>query len=372
MFLQPLDGAKRALSALKSSLQFNLSLRAQIASGALTFPANFSSHPPHDEWKKLDHAVALSRLYLIYESLVHECVAEWLESLSNLVPYSALPEKVRSTHRDGIGFILQNLEGRRFSTLSVPTLIREYQEALSASETYKLHADAFLLHDRNLRLDELHKLVASCGLELNLADWLKNHRLVGKHESFPIIGHSSVEKAISSLVDLRNEASHATRQVGEILSEDVLIAHTDFVLSLIDALVEGFTIAALKWHVDYGAWSNVGRITLVVNSDKNVCVAPLSSCKIRVGMSIYIRGKSHCYRAVIEEIHLDDVSIQELTVAQPQEVGLRLDIPAIKSSDIFVRATRETGRVTQNTHESAVEDDENIEEVVLTEDPDEN
>ncbi|HZW13798.1 MAG TPA: MAE_28990/MAE_18760 family HEPN-like nuclease [Noviherbaspirillum sp.] len=369
MFVQPLEGAKRAIAALRASLHFNLALRTGLTSGTVTFPAEFAAHPPYDEWKKLDHSVALSRLYLIYESLVHECVSEWLETLCHFVPYNALPEKVKTTHRDGIGYILQNLEGRRFSTISVPVLVKEYQEALSQNQPYKLHADAFLLHDRNLRVDELQKLIGSCGLELGLSDWLRNHRLFSGDESLQLIGHATVEKAISALVDLRNEVSHATRQVGEIFGEEVLIAYTNFVESLIDAIVEGFTHAAMKWHAEYGAWSAAGKINFVVTDDKHICVAPLTSCKVRSGMTIFMKGKGHCCRTEIVEIRVNDAPVPEYTVVQAQEIGLRLSTAAIKGSEIFIRTDppaihRPTNPNEVDLKDSDASDDENTAEEV--------
>lgn len=338
MFAQPLEGAKRALAALRSSIRFNQELRNALASGAVLLPAEFSVNPPHDEWKKLDHAVSVSQLYLIYESLVHECVSEWLEILSSLVPYNELTEKVRSTHREGIGYILQNLEGRRFNSISVPAMVKEYQEALSTATTYNLHADAFLLHDRNLKVDELQKMLSCSGLELQLADWFKGHRLISKHDSLQLIGHATVDKAINSLIDRRNEASHATRQVGEILGEDVLIAYIDFLDSFAEALVEGFLHSTLHLQKERGDWSAVGKINYVKPDAKNICVAPVESCTLSSGMTVYLRGKHFCCRAMIEELQLAGQSVAAHTIAlQPVEVGLRLNIETFKGSEIFVQ-----------------------------------
>jgi hypothetical protein len=303
---------------------------------AVKLPPNFVQPPPFDEWRKLDHSTVLSRLYLIYESLVHECVAEWLLSLSSLVTYDSLPDKVRATHRDGLGYILQNLGGRRFNNVSVSNLIKEYHESLSGVANH-LHTDAFLLHDRNLRLEELQQLVSNCGLDISLGEWLKGHRFFKSADFLDIISHSTIEKAISSLVDLRNEASHATRQLGEIFGEDVLMGYADFISALCGALSEGFTSAALKWHADYGAWTMAGRVNFVVKADNSKCVAPLESCRLRKDAKIYLRGKNFCFDATVLNIRINDNDVSEYTATQPVEFGLHLNVAAVKGSDIFIR-----------------------------------
>lgn len=339
MFVSAMDGAKKDLSALRSNLLFNHSLRGLLTTEPGSLPNNFPESPPYDEWKKLDHAVAVSRLYQIYESFVHECVTEWLDTISKLIPYEDLPDKTRSTHRDGIGFILQNLDGRRFSSMSLQTLIREYNDAISGSPVYRLHADAFLLHDRNLKIEQLQTVASSCGLELSISEWIKNHRLTAKHDAYQLIGVPSAEKAISSLVDLRNESAHATRQITEICGEDVLIAYVDFIYSLVEALIEGFCSRAILEHEKHGAWSLVGKINFVKREDKTVCVAPLECCTVRTGAVVYLMGKYHCTRATIQELQVCGKNVSSQTIAiNREEVGFKFDVVANKSSAVYLEA----------------------------------
>lgn len=357
MFSQPLADARRTISALRTSMHFNRALRDALATDkAKLLPPGFATHPPHDEWKKLDHSVVVSRLYLIYESLIHECVSEWLETLASLVEYNKLPESVRSAHRDGIGYILQNIEGRRFSYVSPATLVKEYNEALSGLREYKLHADAFLLHDRNLRTNELQEVLTRCGISLKIVEWLKNHSSVAGHDSLQLLGHATIEKAISALVDLRNEASHATRQIVDILGEETLIAYIDLIDDLADSIAEAFTHSALDWHVEHGAWNLAGKINFVHTSNRQICVAPLTSCHIKIGSTIYLKGKYHCRFAKVQEIRLNDVAISDLTLAtEASEVGLRLDIEAFKGSEVFVQTMIATEPIT-NSNQAEVKE----------------
>lgn len=312
MFTIPLNGARRATEALEKSLLFNKAARAFIASGQ-TLPADLNDHPPLEEWRRLDYSTTVTRLYQIFESLVHDSVAEWLGSLSSLVAYPTLPVEVQIAHRGGIGFILQNFDGRRFEGMSPAKIIKDYDGALSGTNPYSLLDEAFLLHERNLRLEEVQTILKSCGVKVNLQDWVKNHR-VSKHDSLPLISHTSVDKGLASFIDLRNEASHATRRVGEVIGDDTLVAYVRFIRALCEAIVEAMLLSSLQWHSEHGNWTKAGRIESVVTGNKRICVAPLQSCRIRQGDSIYISGTYQCLAAKIEEIRIEDQVVTDYVI----------------------------------------------------------
>lgn len=336
MFIQSFDGAKRAYATLTTLLQFNKALREAFSSGQQLGPAT-ASRPSNEEWKKLDHAVVVSQVYSIYESFIHDCISEWLNTCSKLKPYSDLSTRVKETHRLGIGHILQNLGGRRFSNVSLATLVREYNEAIAGIRPYKLHPDAFLLHDRNLRLQELQEVITGCGLELQISEWLKKHRFTEGHDSLSIIEKSSVEKAITSLIDHRNEASHATREISEILGEDVLIAYIELMESLSAAIMEGFTSVALDLHHHHGDWSKCGKIRSVM-TNKSICVAVFQACTLSKGDYIYLQGPYYCRRTQILEIQCQDLPKEQHTVGMmAEEIGLRLSEDCSKNADIYIQ-----------------------------------
>jgi hypothetical protein len=336
MFHVPLEGALRAVDALKANLLFNRSVRDFVAAGG-DLPDQFRKNPPLDEWKRLDYSTTVTRLYQIYESLVHDSIAEWLEDLCQMVPYGELPEEVKSAHRNGIGFILQNIDGRRFENLSLSTIVRDYEVSLSERSPYNLLSDAFLLHNRNLRLEELTTIFRGCGLKINLNDWLQVNRL-SKSESLQLIGHQTVEKCLSTFIDLRNEASHATKKVSDMVGEDVLFAYADFIRGFCEALIEAMSFASLVWHEKHGHWSKVGQITWIKKDERQICVAVVESCKLKVSGEIYLTGNGYCCLTKVNEIQIDGVaaSVHIIGVA-PQEIGLNLSIETFKGARIYVR-----------------------------------
>lgn len=337
MFTLPLNGARHATEALEKSLLFNKAARAFIASGQ-TLPGTLNDHPPLEEWRRLDYSTTVTRLYQIFESLVHDSVAEWLGYLSNLVTYPNLPAEVQTAHRGGVGFILQNFEGRRFEGMSPAKIVKDYDGALSGTTPYSLLDEAFLLHERNLRLEEVQTILKSCGVRVNLQEWVKNHR-VSRHDSLPLIGHTSVDKGLTSFIDLRNEASHATRRVGEVIGDDALVAYVRFIRALCEAIVEAMLISSLQWQSEHGNWTQAGRIESVITANKRICIVPLQSCRLRTGDSIYLSGTNQCLAAKIEEIRIEDQIVADYVVGLiPKEVGLRLDIETHKNAIVWIES----------------------------------
>jgi hypothetical protein len=336
MFTEPLSGAMRATDALEKSLLFNKAVRGFIASGQ-ALPLGLDDHPPIEEWRRLDYSTTVTRLYQIFESLVHDSVAEWLGHLSDLVDYSSLPIEVQTAHRGGIGFILQNFEGRRFEGMSPAKIVKDYDGALAGKQPYTLPDEAFLLHERNLRMDEIQTILKSCGVRVNLSDWVRSHR-VSKDESLPLLGQTSVDKCLASFIDLRNEASHATRRVNELIGDDALVAYVRFVRALCTAIVEAMLLSSLQWHDDHGSWSNTGRVQSVVKHNKAICIVTLENCRLKLGDSIYLSGSNYCVQAKIQEIHLDDVPVTECVIGKtPKEVGLRFDVETHKNATIWIQ-----------------------------------
>ena len=336
MFTAPLSGAIRATDALEKSLLFNKAVRGFIASGH-ALPTDFNDHPPIEEWRRLDYSTTVTRLYQIFESLVHDSVAEWLGYLADLVDYSTLPNEVQIAHREGIGFILQNFEGRRFEGMSPAKIVKDYEGALAGKQPYTLLDEAFLLHERNLRMDEVQNILKSCGVKVNLSEWVRVHR-VSKDDSLSLIGQTSVDKCLTSFIDLRNEASHATRRVSEVIGEDVLVAYVRFIRALCTAIAEAMLLSSLQWHNDHGSWSSTGRVKSVNKQNRSICIVPLESCRLRQGDSIYLSGSNFCVRAIIKEIHLDDVPVPDCVIGvTPKEVGLRFDIETYKGATVWIK-----------------------------------
>ena len=114
-----------------------------------------------------------------YENFVKESISTWLQYLPKLVEnYLELDEKIKSTHREGVGRILLEFKKDRFKNqnLTENQVIRGlFHGTKGENKNYELLPQAFLVHDQNLRKDVLEKLFADAGIS-NAWKWVINHK----------------------------------------------------------------------------------------------------------------------------------------------------------------------------------------------------
>ncbi len=338
MFTTPYLQAKRSLDSLKTSLKFNSGLRSAIAAGVLQLPDTIGPPPPSDGWCREEHCAVVTRLYSIYECMVHELITEWLELFSSHTKYSALPERMARVHRNGIGRILSNYDGgRRFRGLSLPTIIAEFGKALTDAPNYGILPAAFLHHDRNLRLNELVELLSDCGLTTEIAPWMKDNPDLRKHHSASPL-NVTPEKAVADLIDYRNDAAHAGGDVDDILGEATLIAYIEYFECIFGALYQAFCSAGLDVKLVHDNWNKVGKVTGLHRTDPTICIVALQAGTFRLGTKIYLRGKRCCFPAVVQSIQLDGQQREAFTCVDDREIGLKLDVSPTKGLELFARA----------------------------------
>ncbi len=162
--------------------------------------------PEENEWRIYERCAAITRLYAVYEKFVEDLIFLWLEFLPEQVSsYSDLDERIRNTHREGVGRLLLDLKKKRFKTLQEIDVVKELFDGITGKEKYYLIPQAFLLHEQNLRKDELDRLLADAGI----ADaW----RWVNKYMESQNIS----ERRLNELISYRNDAAHGA-VVDEIL-----------------------------------------------------------------------------------------------------------------------------------------------------------
>jgi len=131
--------------------------------------------PEKNEWQSYEHCAAVTRLYAVYENFVEDLISQWLRSIPQLgTSYSDLDERIKNTHREGVGRLLLDLKKKRYQNLSENDVIKGLFYGVNDNKKYDLIPDAFLLHEQNLRKDELEKLFADAGIA-NAWMWVNNH-----------------------------------------------------------------------------------------------------------------------------------------------------------------------------------------------------
>lgn len=284
--------------------------------------------PKEEEWGEYQNSAVLTRLYGIYEGFVKELIKEWLELLPGLVPnYSSLEERIRDTHREGVGRLLLELNKRRFQNLSADRVVKGLFEGLTANENYELVPEAFLLQEQNLRKDILEKLFADAGIYKHTWNWVNKHRDVKRFVEEIKEGENTAEGELNQLIYYRNEAAHGLAYT--ILNTQELLDLTYFIESLCQGLAELVSYRIIEIKISTGKARNIGRITEWFKKPR-AAVAIINNISLSVGDSLFLVGEesSYCRLATIESMRINDRPQQQLTITATTELGLKFDIEA--------------------------------------------
>ncbi|MFB8790354.1 MAG: MAE_28990/MAE_18760 family HEPN-like nuclease [Potamolinea sp.] len=337
MFNELLQTVSVSIATVRSILQTNDRLRKilfaqdhvtrQILEENKEFKSLLDVAPTETEWLVCDHCAAVTRLYAIYERFVEDLISDWLRFLPELFSrYSDLGEKVKNTHREGVGRLLLDLNKNRFQHLSVDKVVQGLFSGITDTEKYTLLPEAFLLHEQNLRKEVIEKIFQDAGIE-NAWKWVINHREIKNFVEEIRGSQNTAEGELKQLIDYRNEAAHGS--VDEILGTQKLLDLGYFVEALCKALAELVTYQVLERKALIGNAKEIGTITEWFKKP-GAAVAKVRKSTLSVGGSLWLvsESSSYCQLATIESIQIKDIPNAQVEIISETEVGLKFDTDA--------------------------------------------
>ena len=295
--------------------------------------------PNLDKWKLYEHCAVVTRLYAIYENFVKELISTWLQYLPKLVEnYLELDEKIKSTHREGVGRILLEFKKDRFKNqnLTENQVIRGlFHGTKGENKNHELLPQAFLLHDQNLRKDVLEKLFADAGIS-NAWKWVINHKKIINFIEEIRGDKNNGETELNELISYRNEAAHGV--VDEILLTQELLDLGDFTKCLCQALAELVTYQIIQKQISIGKAQEIGEVTEWFKKSK-AAVAKINNSNLSIGTNVFLvrERSSYCQLARIESIKVNDISQESIEITNETEVGLKFHIDAKKGLKIYIK-----------------------------------
>ncbi|MCC3516893.1 MAE_28990/MAE_18760 family HEPN-like nuclease [Microcoleus sp. PH2017_18_LLB_O_A] len=290
-----------------------------------------------EEWRIYDRSAVVTRLYAIYERFVEDLISDWLRGMPDLVPrYSDLEEKIRNTHREGIGRLLIDIKKNRFQHLSVEKVVQGLSCGITDTGKYELLPDAFLLHEQNLRKEVLEKVFENAGID-KAWKWVTNNKEIKYFVKEVSGSQKTAEGELNQLVDYRNQAAHGS--TNQILGTQELLDLADFVEALCKSLADLVTYNIILRQIDRGLVREIGNITEWLKKPQ-AGVAKVKEVTLTVGESVFLvlvnKELSYCYSAKIESIQLNDLSQNRVEIASETEVGLKFDRDARVGLTIYV------------------------------------
>jgi hypothetical protein len=167
VFEELLLKAKADITTVRSVVKTNENLRIIISSDRSTETLKSYERrklikeikqdvPQITAWRIYDHCAAVTKLYAIYENFVEDLVRDWLILLPQLCQnYDDLDERIKNTHKLGVGRLLIDLNKNRYEHLTVEDVVNGLFEGVNNKTNYELVAEAFLFHEQNLRREQV-------------------------------------------------------------------------------------------------------------------------------------------------------------------------------------------------------------------------
>ncbi|WP_107666781.1 MAE_28990/MAE_18760 family HEPN-like nuclease [Cyanothece sp. BG0011] len=288
-------------------------------------------------WRLYDHYSVVMRLYAIYEQFVKELITDWSNYLPEIFSnYSELPEKVRKTHQIGVSKLLMELQKdkTRFEHLSVDKVIRGLYLGLSENEDdFELLADAFILHEQNLRKEILETLLSKAGIS-DSWKWVEKHR---KIKDF-LGNENTAEGQLKEIIDYRNDAAHGGLiEIDNVLSENQLVDLCTFIEALCQALAELVTYKIIEKQKLIGQIKEIGKISRWFDK-LQACQAKIQNTQLSVGEELFLVSEdtAYCKSVKIESImDKHDNQQQKINLMSEQVLGLKFNSSAKKGLIIF-------------------------------------
>lgn len=271
--------------------------------------------------KEYSLASTITRLYAVFENLVESLISDYLDAISELIPYEQLPEKFRKEYRLGVSIILGKLDHERYAHLSLENIVNWYHDAISNKQPYKIITQALTRHDENLRMSALNEMFGKINL-LQLTVWLCKHPRIKQYYS----GNSPTEEQLANelkdLVQLRNDAAHGS--LDNLEGEDELIKRCDFIEAILISICSFVRNELLLKLEDANQLIIIGTVTEVFNRSQAFILTLNKGVTLKILKPIYFRDGSDCYMQAVNSIKLDNQSFNSvLAKIDKIEVGLK-------------------------------------------------
>lgn len=339
MYSAYLDRTRQSIEALKKhvktsdmarSVIYEKTISCKASSPCFNFPLSVETAPDRLEWRIIDHCAVVTRIYAIYEQFAHEMIKEHVVLLQKNIVFSKLPEEIKSQYRRGLATIFEKKDGPRYGHLDLQNLVEQYSSALSDKD-YTLEPLALIVQEQNLRLPELSRLMATCGIS-NVGVWISKHRSIQNFFSSGQRLGASAEHEMKELVKYRNDAAHGSISFDELPGLDYLYEFCDFISAVCEAISERVQLAGLECLIESGSAESLGEVEECLKSDM-VLIGKMVG-EFTIGGTIYLCGEEFCLTREIVSLQLDNITLSGVTLLIPTEIGFSINKPGRKNSRI--------------------------------------
>jgi len=341
MYSSTLDGLLRQVGTVRAHVRTserirNLIMRRDIlctnaARACFDVGSFYSEALDPTEWRIIDHCAAVTRLYAVYERFVADILGAHLAFLESNFKYAELNDRLRRDHRRFLGNILADLDKSRYGHLPLESVIKDFQDCLSGSASYRILPDALLTHDQNLRMPELSELFSRCDVG-DMADWMSRHRTARAFFREQSRQSDTVDAELRQIVEARNDAAHGGLEVDNVYGSEVLVEFADFIAMVCIVIHERICHEGVSKLVTLRKADEIGTIRHKYSNNRVRAI--IGAVTISVGDAVYIKQERCCYRAAITSLMEDDKLVSSITAYKDREIGISFDVEPFLHGDI--------------------------------------
>lgn len=193
--------------------------------------------------------------------------------------------------------------------------------------------EIFTLRDQNLRRDALEMLFNRISIP-NVWAWIEDHPNMRRYLAEALGGAETAGSQLNTFVSYRNDAAHGV--VNNVLLLPALLLLGDFIEVLCEVLAERMNREWMLIEVTNGTATHIGD---VVESYPvpNAIVISMENQFVSVGDSIVGVNENQCVSAAVQELQLDGLSVDSVTIPDQGEVGIKPTLMINKGARLYRR-----------------------------------
>lgn len=295
--------------------------------------------------RRFDYSALIVALYASFERFVEDMLISYVKVIAKQNSYASLPRKLTNKHLRKSAELLTkvDIDQVRYPGVTSFQLIENLFRCLSGNSPYDLNHIVVAAHDRNIRYDELGKLLGLVDLSHEsvrqaqpLIDWYyDDQKMTGERpDSVP---RAVVSQRLDNFVERRNDVAHRGGSPSDMLGIEEMQGLVEFVFALAHSIFTLFVSHYLrKRHV--GA-ADCERLRLVEGPYKEqriwVVERPLS--RLHVKQPAFALSSTFLVRwGRVQNLQINGVDHISVEPGGTEPVGVRLDFPVPSNAEVYV------------------------------------
>lgn len=279
-------------------------------------------------------SACVTRLYAIYESFVTTAISDYLDAISEIVPFSSLSGDFKNHYRIGISQLLNKVKDGIYESITHEDIVKWYYEAISGVAPYRFVTLALTKNDQNFRLNVLETLFNRISLT-DLKSWLSKHpEILSLYPDEDAI-YGKLELEVKDFIILRNDASHTI--LDSLEGEDNLERLCDLTRALIIAIAAFLRKELIVKLEQAGRMIQLGVVTEVFKGPGAFIAELENGVSLSVGDEFFVVSSTECVSRIVDSLMLNNEAVQEFTSNSAKfEAGIKCETLLKKNAKLYI------------------------------------